>query len=209
MRQIQLTLEQKDRFVVGIALLVIFLVAFILYLKNRTPDIVNYPTERTAIIAFGDSLVGGVGSDDGLGFIPRLEDLINREITQYGFPGYTTTDGLEIIDEIAELEAGVVILSLGGNDRIQRVEEERVFKNMSKIISKLQNAGSIVVLIETPGYGKLYRELAHEHKAVVVPRALSSLMRNPKYMSDLIHPNTLGYGKMAERIAPEVRRILR
>ena len=208
MRQIQLTLEQKDKTVITLMLLVIMVVGFFWYLNNRTPDVVNYPPANTSIIAFGDSLVAGVGSTDSDGFITRLEMLINRDIQVFGFSGFTSAEGLEVIDEVTERSAGIVIVSLGGNDRIQRIERDRVYRNMSKVISKLQNAGSAVVLIETPGYGNLYKDLARDHKAMVVTQALAPLMRDPRLMSDLIHPNDAGYIKMAERIAPTVQKIL-
>jgi len=208
MRQIQLTLEQKDRTVLTLLVAVTMLIVFLWYLNNRTPDVVNYPPSNTKVVAFGDSLVEGVGSTNSDGFITRLEILVNREIEELGFSGYTSAEGLDVIDQAIERNAGIVIVSLGGNDRIQRTEKERVYKNMSKVISKLQNAGSLVVLLETPGYGSLYRDLAQDHKALVVTNALAPIMRDPRLMSDLIHPNDAGYIKMAERIASTLQRVL-
>lgn len=208
MRQVELTLEQRDRTIITLSLLVIFFVVFFVYLKNRTPDIVNHPTDRDSIVVYGDSLAAGVGSSDGEGFVADLENLVNREIEQIGVPGETTEGGLRRLEQLIDMEPGIVIISLGGNDYIRRVPEEDMRQNYNIIISRLQNNGSIVMILGAPGYHYAYSGLARDHKAAYIPNILHRLITNPDYMSDTIHPNDMGYQKIAEKIAPELRKLV-
>lgn len=202
-------MQPHEKLTLALMVLILALVAFVYYLRHRTPDIINYPTDREVVVAFGDSLIEGVGSTNGEGFIDDLEDLINRDIVNLGVSGDTTTDGLERIEDVLERDPGLVIISLGGNDFLQRVPEEQVEQNFNKIISKIQNNGSMVMLLAVPGYGDLYENLSEVHQTAYVSNILRTLLlRSGTYMSDPIHPNDAGYTKIAERIAPLTRKIL-
>jgi lysophospholipase L1-like esterase len=101
-----------------------------------------------------------------------------------------------------------VIISLGGNDFIQGVPKDEMRQDYNKIISRLQNGGSIVMILGVPGYTYSYSGLARDHKVSYVSNILRGVITNPDLMSDPIHPNDAGYSKIANRIAPELRRLI-
>ena len=190
----------------GILILFFILLHFI---NQRAPQITNWPAaDRTEIIVFGDSLAEGFGTDDG-GFVSRLEILLGHKITNLGVSGDTTRDGLIRLNNVLARDAKLVIISLGGNDFIQRVPEQDVRHNFNKMISQIQNDGSMVILLDAPGYRGMLKELSKTHKTGYVSNILSGLIGKDEYMFDAIHPNAAGYQKIAEKIEPEVRDLYR
>lgn len=202
-------MEEKDKLILALGILIMLFIGFLYYLGNRSPHVINYPNSRTEIIVFGDSLIAGVGSTDKDGFVRKLESLLNRDITNLGVSGNTTRDGLLRVDEVIEREAQLVIIALGGNDFIQRVPQDSVKRNFDKMISQIQNSGAMVMILGEPGYRGLYKDLSEAHDTAYVSNILSGLITKDKYMSDAIHPNDAGYRIIAERIAPNVKKLLR
>lgn len=205
--EIDAHLEQRDKIILALMILLVLFFGFLYYLKNKPPSLLNYPTDNTTIVAFGDSLVEGVGSSDNGGFVTKLEFLLEQEVINLGVAGDTTLDGLIRLEEVIDQEPGLVIISLGGNDFLQRKPVGDVMQNMNKIISRLQNEGSMVMLLAVPGYRGMHRDLSEQHDAGYISNILSGLIGRDRYMSDAIHPNDAGYDKIAERIAPEVRKL--
>lgn len=201
-------LEHKDQIVLALTIILVLFLGLLYYIQKRTPNIINYPNDRTEIVAFGDSLIEGVGSSNNKGFIDDLEVILNTEIVNLGVSGNTTRDGLLRIDDITDRNARIVLISLGGNDFIQRIPEETVRKNLDKIVSKIQNDGAMVMVLGVPGYRGLYKDVSRDHQTAYVSNILSGLIGKDKYMSDLIHPNDLGYRAVAEKIAPELKKFI-
>ena len=206
--KIDTSIDHRDRLMIVFTLIILGFLSLLYWAQNRTPDILNHPNNRSEIIVFGDSLAAGVGSDENEGFTKGLEFSLNRQITVLGVSGDTTRDGLNRIEEVTERDAQIVLISLGGNDFIQRVPEETVRKNMDKIISKIQNSGAMVMVLGAPGYRGLYKQVAEDHKAAYVSNILKGLIGRDAYMSDPIHPNNVGYHKISERIAPELKKFI-
>lgn len=88
------------------AIFPILLVFVIFHFLGFTGDreIRNYLSSGKDIIAFGDSLVSGFGSEKGGGFgAPLLEKIAGKtegEIVNLGNAGDTTEDALARVDEI-------------------------------------------------------------------------------------------------------------
>jgi len=201
-------IEHQERLMIALTLIILGFLFLMYYLHNRTPEILNYPNDRAEIIVFGDSLAAGVGSTDGEGFVDDLSFTLNRKITTLGVSGNTTRDGLMRINDVLDRNAQIVIISLGGNDFLRRVPKEEVERNFNKIISKIQNDGSMVMILGTPGYGNLYEELAESHGAAYVPNILKGLIGRDAYMSDTVHPNDVGYNRIAEKIEPKLKKYI-
>lgn len=168
--------------------------------------ITNYPSSGTHIIAFGDSLVEGVGSTQGGGFVKMLSDELQIPIINLGRRGDTTEDGLARVAELNRYKPKVVMLLLGGNDYLTGVPRETTFDNLGKLISEIHKRGSIVLLI---GLNDEYKDLAREMGAALVPDILEGIYGTKKLMSDNLHPNDPGYELMAERIKPNLERLIR
>lgn len=174
----------------------------------------NSPVAGNKIIAFGDSLVVGVGATSGRDFVSILSSRIKRPIVNAGVSGDTTTDALARIDTILEQQPDLVIVMLGGNDALQRVPPDQALANLRAIIMKIQNRGAAVFVLGVRGgimgdpYHRRLAKLARELHAAYQPNVLDGIFGNNYLMSDEIHPNNRGYGVMAERVWPMVENLL-
>ncbi len=199
----------------GLALAVLVVVGYVLVSALAgSPTITNQNSSGETIVAFGDSLVAGVGASKGNDFPSVLSRRIGEEVINLGVSGNTTEDGLKRISEVTALDPKVVIVLLGGNDAIRKKEVTETFSNLRSIIQEIQNAGSAVLLVGVQGgllrdqYKKEYRELSEELGTGLVPDILDGLIGKSEYMSDPIHPNDAGYEVMVDRIEPVLRDIL-
>lgn len=201
-------MNNKYLIVIGGVLLV--LIAFY-FIGRQNSSIKNYPPKNSTIVAFGDSLIEGVGSTKGKDFISLLSLKLKKPILNSGVSGNTTRDGLARIKDITEQNPGTVIILLGGNDYLKRIPEEETFKNLKEIITQLQSKGIMVILLGIRGgflsdrFEKSFEKLADETKVVYIPNVLDGLFGNQKYMSDVVHPNDLGYAKISEKVYSQIK----
>lgn len=185
------------------------------YFAPREPAVTNYPSSGTDIIAFGDSLVSGVGATMGNDFVSLLSKKTGTNIINLGVPGNTTSDGVVRLHELDPYTPKVVLLLLGGNDYLRRVPPEEAFRNLSLIIEDLHRRGAIVLLLGVRGgvlsdrYRSEYDALHEKYKTAYVPNVLEGLIGKAEYMTDQIHPNSDGYAIIAERIAPVLKELLK
>ncbi len=181
------------------------------------PDakITNYPSNGDSIVAFGDSLIEGVGASTGNDMVSQLSKKIGEPIINLGIAGNTTEQGLARVGRIAEYKPKVVIVLLGGNDFLKKVPKVETFKNLDAIVTKIQSMGAVVVLLGVQGgllgdpYEDLFEELAKAKGTVYVSNVLDGLIGNQKYMKDAVHPNDAGYMMIVERVAPEIKKVLK
>ncbi len=167
-------------------------------------------TYKPTIIAFGDSLVAGYGAPEGSGFVEKLSEKIGIPVTNYGRNGDTSAQGLARARALSD-RPDIVIILLGGNDALQKVSVTETKANLSALIELFQSYQSKrihVVLVGVMGgfpsdpYASMFKELAKEHGVTYVPNALAGLFGNQDLMSDQVHPNAVGYEKLAERLVP-------
>lgn len=191
--------------------MVISLVIFV----RGNEKIKNYPPKDGPIVAFGDSLVAGVGSTPGNDFVSVLSTKIGEPIINLGISGDTTAGGLARIDSLLDENPRVVILLLGGNDFIRKVPREETFSNLRTFIDKIQAGGSAVVLLGVRGglisdsADELFEDLAKETGSAYVPNVLSGLFADSRYMSDAIHPNDAGYAKVADKVYKVLKDVIK
>lgn len=199
-------------FLLGASVLVLF---FFINL-NKSSQIKNYPSNGKDIIAFGDSLIFGQGaSSDDKNFISLLSQRIGKKIINLGIPGNTTQDALDRINELEKYNPKVVIVLIGGNDYLKKVPIETTFKNLEKIIKKIQDSGSVVLLLGVRGglltdkFDTEFEKISSKYHTAYVSDVLSGLVTNMQYMSDAVHPNDLGYQKIADRVYPVLLKIIK
>lgn len=193
-------------------MVLIIFVGFLVFKPEQ--KITNYPSSGDSIVAFGDSLIEGVGATPGKDFVSQLSKKIGEPIINLGISGNTTAQGLARVDRIAEYKPKVVLVLLGGNDYLQKVPKKEIFRNLEMIVSNIQSTGAIVVMLGVQGgvfgdpYEGEFEALAQKKGTVYVPNVLEGLIGNSRYMSDAIHPNDVGYLKIVERVYPEVKKVL-
>jgi len=183
----------------------IVIVGLFFFLNNGGKDIVNFPNDRVGIVMFGDSLIAGNGSTKGNSLPEQLGQQINRPVLNLGVPGDTTIDGVARVDEIPQ-DARLVIINLGGNDALKRIPEEITLRNMRRMVTQIQENGSIVMIISVRNgllvgtFDNEYESIARETGALYMPNLLKGLFGESTYMDDAIHPNDLGYSIITDRI---------
>ena len=160
------------------------------------------------IVAFGDSLTYGTGATDSESYPAVLAQLIGRKVVRSGVPGEVTAQGLARLPQvIEEHRPALVIVCLGGNDLLRRMDERQIRSNLGQIISTIRGRGIAVVLVGVPKPALLtsaaafYGELAREHAIPYEGTVLNEIMHQLDLKADPIHPNAKGYRKLAEAIA--------
>lgn len=199
--------------IAGIAVLVVSGTIWLWF--GRAHEVTNFPQSGTTIVAFGDSLVEGVGTSPGRTFVDVLSARVGEEILNLGISGNTTSDGLVRLDEVLVEDPRIVIVLLGGNDALRSVDPDVTFGNLRAIIEELQREGVAVLLVGAPGgirhpktYEREFKKLAEDYGTAYVPNILKGLLGRPQYMADAIHPNDAGHVIMADRIEPGLRLLL-
>ncbi|MHB1330836.1 MAG: GDSL-type esterase/lipase family protein [Minisyncoccota bacterium] len=177
-------------------------------------QIKNSKSDGKDIIAFGDSLVAGVGSEGGGGFVKMLSDDLRVTIVNLGVSGNTTRDGLERIGILDNYDPRIVLVLLGGNDFLRKVPEEEIFSNLEKIILNIQSNGSAVILLGVRSgvlsnrYDGAFEDLAEKLGAAYVPDVLNDVFGVQELMYDTLHPNDAGYRIIANKVKPALEKII-
>ncbi len=190
-------------------------VALGIYYFSRTAPVTNYPSNGTDIIAFGDSLVEGVGSTNGNDFVSLLSKKIGQPIINLGHAGDTTADGIARLSELDNYNPKVVLLLLGGNDHLKKIPVTDTHKNLSVIIQNIQARGAVVLLLGVRGglfndrFDTEFEDLRDIYHTAFVPDVLDGLFGNMQYMSDAIHPNDTGHEMIAERVYPVLMEVIK
>lgn len=198
---------------IALALLVLLVGAW--WMRSAPPG-AAMPTGGTRVIAFGDSLVEGVGASPGRDFASLLSDRTGVPIVNAGRRGDTTSAALARLEPaVLSRDPRVVIVLLGGNDFLRRVPRGETFRNLDAIVERIRSRGAAVIVVGlslgvlTDGYGDAYEELARRRSAGLVPDILDGILGRPELMADQIHPNDSGHAIMADRIEPALRELLR
>jgi acyl-CoA thioesterase-1 len=171
--------------------------------------------EDDVIVAFGDSLTYGTGAKakEKESYPAVLAQLIGRKVVRAGVPGEVTAQGLARLPSVIDShDPRLMIVCLGGNDMLRRVNEAEIKRNLRAIIAGIRNRGIEVVLVGVPkpalitSAPEFYAELAAEFDIPYEGDIVTSVLYEPEYKSDGIHPNARGYRKIAEAIAELLRK---
>ena len=164
------------------------------------------PTD--VIVAFGDSLTFGTGASEAESYPVVLGQLIARKVVRAGVPGEVTEGGLTRVQEVIdEHKPKLMIVCLGGNDMLRKVDEGQTKANLRAIIKTLQTQGIAVALVGVPkpalvtGAPPFYQEIAKEFGIPYEGKIVTDVLYQRDQKSDAIHPNAKGYRRMAEAIA--------
>lgn len=160
------------------------------------------------IVAVGDSLTYGYHMERDDAYPQQLSRMIQRMVVNEGLNGMTSAGALAALPGILNsYRPKLVILSIGGNDFLQGVNEEVVKKNISVMVEKMQAQGVQVLLLAQPrpslifNVPDLYEEIGEQYHIPVDVKTIARLERNNNYKIDTIHFNILGYRTIAESVA--------
>jgi lysophospholipase L1-like esterase len=183
------------------------LIAALMGCGERVPR-VPAVAPNEVIVAFGDSLTYGTGATESESYPAVLAQLIGRRVVRAGVPGEVTAQGLARIEQVIEAHRpALMIVCLGGNDMLRKVDEAQVKKNLGEIIRAIRSRGIAVVLVGVPKPALItsapafYSELAKEFGVPYEGKVVTDVMYQLDLKADPIHPNAKGYRRMAEAIA--------
>lgn len=166
-----------------------------------------------SILAFGDSLTYGTGANDNESYPAVLGGLIGRKVINAGVPGETSSDGLARLPRVLEdTQPALVILCLGGNDFLRKLDPQQTRANLERMISMIQANRIPLILIAVPqmrlfgGSDPLYGELAEKHRVLIEDDMLADILHDRDLKSDPIHPNAAGYRLMADALAAMLKK---
>ena len=145
------------------------------------------------------------------------ESGFNIKVINGSISGDTTEDGLGRIEEYTSgRDIDLIVLGLGANDMLRRINPDQTESNLRKIIEiiKINNidiilAGMKASPINGLGYKKrfddIFPKLAQEYDLDLIPFLLEKVALNPQLnQSDGIHPNYEG----AKIVSQNIKKII-
>ncbi len=174
------------------------------------------------IVLFGDSLMSGYGLKDDQTLSIILENDLkeagyNIKIINGSVSGDTSEDGIDRIDEYtSDSDIDLIILGLGANDMLRRINPDQTENNLRKIIEIIKTKNIKIILAgmkASPTNGLAYKKkfddifpkLAEEYNLTLIPFLLKKVALNPKLnQSDGIHPNFEGAKVISETIKESI-----
>lgn len=165
------------------------------------------------ILAFGDSLTYGTGTSQEKSYPAVLERLSGHKVVNAGVPGEVTSAGLERLPETLEqARPQLLILCLGGNDMLRRMNTEVTRQNLEKMVAISRAHGVPVLLLGVPRpalFGlesaPLYHDLAEKMELPLEDDIIPKVLSDSNLKSDEIHPNAEGYRLIAGAILKKLK----
>jgi len=175
--------------------------------------VLNNHIKISSIVCFGDSLTQGYGAVENKNYPYYLQQLTGITVINKGINGNTSKDGLDRIDDILKIQNAIVIVEFGANDFFQQIPLNETKKNMEQIVDKLQNSGNTVVIVSTEdsqlkNQYNMLKKIAKEKKVLFIDGILNEIWTDRSLFSDDIHPNSLGYKLIAQKIYKNIKHLL-
>jgi acyl-CoA thioesterase-1 len=186
---------------------------------NVATTLAAKPDGRPIVVAFGDSLTAGYGTNLGQSYPDALQrDLdaagYHYQVVNLGVSGETTKDGVARLPAVLALHPKVVIVAFGGNDGLRGLPIAATRDNLTKIVGTLEASGAKVVLggiTLPPNYGPdyirqfndTYALLARRSHAPLLPFLLQGVYGVPGGMQqDGLHATARGNETVANNVLP-------
>ena len=157
------------------------------------------------IIAFGDNITYGIGTDTTSSYPKQIENKTGLKIINAGVEGEFSSEGLIRLPSILENKPELVILCHGANDIYYKHDISQLKNNLLEMIELIQQSGSKVLLVGVSNFAllskdihKLYDEVAEEGAVLFEDNILRIVFSSNLLKTDYRHPNTKGYERMAD-----------
>ena len=182
-------------------------------------------TKIEKVLLFGDSLMSGYGlaEEDHLSVI--LEKSLKSEgykiqVFNGSVSGDTSLDGLDRIkDELLNESYDLIIIGLGANDMLRRINPNQTKQNLDKIINIILDNNIKVILagmVASPTNGlnykkkfdKIYPDLSKKFELELIPFLLKGVALNPEFnQDDGLHPNEKGVLIISETLKDSILKL--
>ena len=175
---------------------------------------------QTTVLILGDSLTQGVGASSAQTNYPALlKQQSQWNIINGGVSGNTSAQALTRLPELLQQhQPKLVIISIGGNDFLQRLSNSDTQANIAQSIALSQQSGAQVLLVAVPeltlaaavGHPNdhaMYAQLAQSHQVHLLEDAWSDVLADDTLRSDAVHANDAGYQTFAKLLAERLEQI--
>lgn len=212
-------LNIKNLFFSLLIIILILIIYIFFFNKEKKAQFNSYDTNQKPFIIslYGDSLMSGYLLNESEHLSVQLNFLLNNfkvpnQVINSSISGDTTDQGLQRMQDIISLKPDIVILCLGANDMLLRVDVDIIYKNLEKIIISLQKNNVKIILAgmyASPILSKTYKEdfkdiyltLSKKYNLVFMPFILKDIVFNNKYLlADNSHPNFKGVKIIANNL---------
>jgi hypothetical protein len=171
-----------------------------------------------AILAVGDSLTAGFGAPKGADYPAQLAQILGHKVINGGVSGDTSAQALARLPDLLVQKPKLVVVSIGGNDFLQRQPESGTRENIRKMVAMIRAADVPAVLVAIPHFTTggllgvvsehpLYAELADELDVPLLKGAWAEILGDKDLKSDAVHANAAGYRLFAEKLAGFLRKL--
>jgi acyl-CoA thioesterase I len=178
---------------------------------GKHPGIVKL-SDSSVVVAFGDSLTAGTGASRAQSYPSVLAELIGCRVVNAGIHGEDSSEALRRLPAVLKAERpDLLILCQGGNDMLRGQEERVIRGNLEAMVSAAKDAGADVILVGVPRPGLLlkaprfYRQIADKSGIPCDSTTIADVLSHPSLTSDPMHPNAVGYRRLAESLATLIR----
>jgi acyl-CoA thioesterase-1 len=191
---------------------------------TQAPEL-SIPADAPLVVFLGDSIAAGLHLPAHQAFPAVLQrelaaDGLPFRLVNAGVSGDTSAGGLRRIDWILQQKPTVLVIELGGNDGLRGQDLASVESNLRAIATRALAAGARVLLlgVQIPtsygadyagGFAAIYTRLSQELGVELVPEFLSGVGGVPEMnLEDGLHPTAKGHEKIAQTVAPALRKVL-
>ena len=183
--------------------------------------------EERTVLFVGTSLTAGYGLGEEYAYPALIGAKIDSaglpyEVVNAGVSGETSAGGLRRIDWMLQRPVDVLVVELGANDGLRGLPVEQLRENLDAILTRSRERYPDVALVLLgmqappnlgPQYGaafrNVYRDLAAEHDAALVPFLLEGVAAQRSLnLDDGIHPNEQGQQILARTVWDVLRPVL-
>lgn len=171
------------------------------------------------VLALGDSLTYGTGATAETAYPAVLAGLTGWQVVNAGVPGHVSAQALERAPGLlAEHRPALVLLGIGGNDFLRRLDEAQTEQNLRSLVEAARAGGAQVLLIAVPRptvaarlVGTLedhpmYERVAEALRVPLHANGWSTVLADEALRADAIHANAAGYEKFARGLAETLRK---
>lgn len=180
------------------------------------------PALAQNILLVGDSISAAFGLEIRQGWVRLLEERLAEhdyphQVINASVSGDTTAGGLARLPALLrEVQPGLVIIELGGNDGLRALPVSNMQQNLSAMVELAQDAGAEVILLGMripPNYGPRYSdafenafiEVANEHDVLLVPFLLEGVGGVEGMMQgDGVHPTAAAQPLLLDNAWPVI-----
>ena len=175
---------------------------------------------HTTVLILGDSLTQGVGASSAQTSYPALlKQQTQWNIINGGVSGNTSAQALARLPELLQQhQPKLVIISIGGNDFLQRLPNSDTQANIAQSIALSQQSGAQVLLVAVPqltlaaaiGHPNdhaMYADLAQTQQVHLLEDAWSDVLGDEALRADPVHANDTGYQVFTKSLTKRLQQI--